>query len=200
MFEDPNAPNLSEASDVYIYYSLQIHFRKTLNRAHSLVYKPGVEYIAPKSILEGLQGIRDVIEGFEKPQALRGWNDDDPTSPDINVSRIRGKYYGARYIILRPFLQHALSIMKPRYVQIQNVGASDEIPQMRLLDLRARDNRRKHEDRDEETVLGIIRGTKGCIDAAMSSTIAFDGLSPDRFLVTNIHGTALAYVLYLIRI
>lgn len=36
------------------------------------------------------------------------WHDSDPPATDINTARMRAKYYGARYIIHRPLLYHAL--------------------------------------------------------------------------------------------
>lgn len=41
------------------------------------------------------------------PEPLR-WDDSEPPSTDINAARLRAKYYGARYIIHRPFIYHAL--------------------------------------------------------------------------------------------
>ena len=35
------------------------------------------------------------------------WNDDDPPATDINVARLRAKYYGSIYVILRPYLRIA---------------------------------------------------------------------------------------------
>jgi hypothetical protein len=36
------------------------------------------------------------------------WDDKEPSAKDINAARMRAKYYGARYIIHRPLLYHAL--------------------------------------------------------------------------------------------
>ncbi|KAH1372036.1 hypothetical protein KXX49_000372, partial [Aspergillus fumigatus] len=36
------------------------------------------------------------------------WKDADPPSNNINVARMRAKYYGTRYIIHRPLLYQAL--------------------------------------------------------------------------------------------
>lgn len=35
------------------------------------------------------------------------WSDDDPPATDINVARLRAKYYGSIYVILRPYLRIA---------------------------------------------------------------------------------------------
>lgn len=211
VFENAISTDISEVQDVYTFYSLQIQLRRTLNRAHNLVYGPenrerklpvwlNEEFFSPGEMLQELQGFRKIIDRSGTPPSLRGWNDNDPTSDNINVSRIRGKYYGARYMIMRPFLQHALTYTISPSPQYQNVGSADQhIPKIKLLDLRDPSSRKRRENRlsmkvDEEQNLQIIRGAKICIDAAMSSTIAFDGHLPNRFLVTNIHGTALAYV------
>lgn len=49
-------------------------------------------------------------------------------------------------------------------------------------------------DLNQEERSLFISCAKGAIDAALNSTIAFDGLLPhtNRFLLTNIHGTMLA--------
>lgn len=39
------------------------------------------------------------------------WNDSEPPHPDILAARLRAKYYGARYITTRPFLDYALHVM-----------------------------------------------------------------------------------------
>ncbi|KAF2101472.1 hypothetical protein NA57DRAFT_53437 [Rhizodiscina lignyota] len=200
VFEDVTSADTTDAHDVYIFYSLQIQLRKILNQTHSLVYrkkKEKPEYTNEQvfspgssgSILENLEDLRAFINKSGKPQSLRGWSDDNPTSPDINVSRIRGKYYGARYIILRPFLFHAIKNMKPRTINAQDVETEDQhIPRELLGSKRDNTERLNPDDQD----IHIIRAAKMCINAAISSTIAFDGLLPNRFLVTNIHGTALA--------
>ena len=42
------------------------------------------------------------------------WDEDDHQSTDINVARMRAKYYGAKYITHRPALQYALRVVADR--------------------------------------------------------------------------------------
>ena len=125
------------------------------------------------------------------------WNDDDPPDTDINVARLRAKVYGARYIIHRPFLNYALhspglrdsidrqltSLRKPQF----------ESPTGREQGAMAPPSRERSE-RDTE-IQEILRSAEQCIDAAIRSTEAFDGVRRQgRLIVTNIFGTAHAYV------
>lgn len=73
----------------------------------------------------------------------------------------------------------------PQPVEVSRINAED-LPNIHL----SRTQGLNESDR-EYTKL-VIAAAKECIDAAMLSTEAFDGLKPDRFLITNIHGTALA--------
>lgn len=122
------------------------------------------------------------LEDFRQldAQPLR-WDDADPPATDVLRARLRGKYYGARYVISRPFLDYALHIM-------------DRGGDLEQLTVDTRQTLRK-------TELAVFRGisilapkvikeqVQICIDCAMRSTVAFDGV-PNRLIVTNPMGTA----------
>lgn len=144
------------------------------------------------------------------------WNDKDPPSNNINVARLRAKYYGARYIIHRPLLHHALHPIAPKQPQPQVAAESPA--------LSAVSSSQSHASpafpHNPHTELTMERGTSdmgpsphiytsrdpqpsslndldpkilaacvSCIEAAMNSTTAFDGIE-GRPIVTNIFGTA----------
>jgi hypothetical protein len=135
------------------------------------------------------------------------WGDGDEPSRDINGARLRGKYYGAAYIITRPFLHNALYEMDHEGVEIDlsrfdtspedhatpEHSSEPDIPLPKLDAELDGASRRNQIDR-------ILWACKKCVDAAMKSTTAFDGLPPinskemvpRRPRVTNIHGTAAA--------
>lgn len=92
------------------------------------------------------------------------WDDNDPLPRDINVAHLRAKYYGARYIIHRPLLYHALHPMAPS-------GAAASPLSLKELDPKD------------------LAACMTCVEAAMNSTTAFDGVQ-GRPIITNIFGTA----------
>lgn len=185
----------SATDDMFAYCS-QISLRKTLNRTHNLVYGPRKEPVwegwgrnaGPKEMLSEIEGLRDLWTKIGRPDGIRQWTDDNPTSEDINVSRVRGKYYGTRYLILRPFLQHAMYHIKSRPIKMADISSTNpaELPLIKS------DTEDSAGTEDTTYTNMVIAAAKACIDAAMLSTVAFDGLKPNRFLITNIHGTALA--------
>jgi hypothetical protein len=177
-----------------ILYSGQIHLRVVLNQAHNTLYnrkrkkdfqnqrESEVADLAKVAKAAGTH--RDMLKSWRMIllEELR-WNDDDPPSTDLNIARLRAKFYGGQYMILRPFLFMAIH-SEPKF--------HPEHPN-RLID-------------DHE---GLLAVTAECIDSAIQSTIAFDrvGCDPDssykkyedipedRLIVTNIFGTLHAYVL-----
>ena len=133
------------------------------------------------------------------PEHLQ-WDDDDPPADNINDARLRGKFYGAQYIIHRPFLHAALDydfdapdIRSPpgdNPIGLQNhvsfhsaaAPAPAPVPAMGPPAPIGDPDRRRQETID----LAFI-----CIQAAVRSTVAFDGvLDHRRMVVTNIMGTA----------
>lgn len=153
------------------------------------------------------------------PEVMR-WKDYDPPSNDINVARMRAKYYGARYIIHRPLLYHALHIagrsssvdspstapgmtasrsqqVSPSMAHTQRAPSMSRLPSdMGSAPVRASNSApgggwSTYNYRDLPTKLR--RACKVCIDSAILSTEVFDGIE-GRPVVTNIFGTAHAYV------
>ena len=124
------------------------------------------------------------------PERLQ-WDDLGGIANTINDARLRGKYYAAQYIIHRPFLHAALDydfeppeILSP---QAGNSGGLVPGPEMGPPKPTANYERRRAE---------IIELAVICIEAAVRSTLAFDGvLDHRRLVVTNIMGTAHASVL-----
>lgn len=124
------------------------------------------------------------------PESLR-WDDEDPVAHTINDARLRGKFYGAQYIIHRPFLHAALdydfespSIQSPPEANITGAAPHPPGPDLVMGPPKATPD---YERRKAETIeLAVI-----CINAARRSTVAFDGcLDHRRLVVTNIMGTA----------
>lgn len=110
------------------------------------------------------------------------WKDDDPPADDINIARLRAKYYGAKYIIHRPFLYYALHDFRGEFTEQHKKesqrGNDDEYFKKTPLS----SDLRFHE---------LLRSCRLCVNAAIQSTLAFDGvITKRRLVVTNIFGTA----------
>jgi hypothetical protein len=180
----------SEESQAYnrmlLYYSSQMFLRKRLNLVHQ-------EMFGDQCLNQTLAQVREMLSGHERilgywretlPVGLK-WEDTDEPPADILDARLRAKYWGARYICNRPFLDYALHIMPHakdgrsiESVAVDSQGNPRDRAEIHLF--KAIELMGEHE---------IWEASKRCVDAAMHSTVAFDGV-PDRLIVTNIHGTA----------
>jgi hypothetical protein len=137
------------------------------------------------------------------------WKDGEDPPTDLLEARLRAKYYGAAYIILRPYVFNALRwqadggirvpfsvhdwLAKHEAQDAAHQAAGDHFSQRELpkKEISVQDVQDNHE------IANIFLWCcKKCIDAAIYSTIAFDGVANPkqgrRMRVTNIHGTATA--------
>lgn len=137
------------------------------------------------------------------------WRDCDLPAQDLLAARLRAKYYGGEYIILRPYVYNALQWQ-------EDLGRRPETPFN--LDQQGWLARYYHDEKnsvahpqlvdhnkllhvelyegDEVIARKFLWCCKRAIDAAVRSTCAFDGVanphSGQRLRVTNIFGTATA--------
>lgn len=111
------------------------------------------------------------------------WKDEEQPSAEINDARLRAKYYGAVYIVHRPFLRQVLDQeMGPLENQSPR---SDSHPGTMAPPALARWGS------DEKAMHDILQSAKICVGAAIQSTVAFDNIiERKRLIVTNIFGTA----------
>jgi hypothetical protein len=157
-----------------------------------------------KDSLKEANSLSDTLHLWRKllPPTL-AWNDKDPPATDINVARLRAKFYGALYMILRPFLYSAMitldaqpaptsSMCSPGTVDPSTTPNSTSKYYNNSTDLSASFER--HE---------FYKFAHQCITGAIQSTIAFDrvGAEPGspyegyrptrtrRLILTNIFGT-----------
>lgn len=143
------------------------------------------------------------------------WEDSEPPPADINAARLRAKYYGAQYVIHRPFLHH---VIHPMEQGEQPFKLSGDTPPTELGRLSTYDSITRPtvsqaygsvpvrggvtESMPPPPTAGygqldetVMKACKNCITAAMRSTAAFHGIN-QRPIVTNIFGTAHACVSY----
>ncbi|KAJ5102946.1 hypothetical protein N7532_003475 [Penicillium argentinense] len=209
-FDDPRVRMM-------LFYSSQIHLRKVLNRVHTDLYKVSKQGQArwSSSVQEALSQNLDLWRN-SLPDVMN-WKDEDPPAEDINSARMRAKYYGARYIIHRPLLYHALHYggsgarvsAKPPAVDspTSSVTNSQQMsPSMTNTSHRAPNMTRMISDigtvssnpaaafpngwtppvvnlRDLPSKLR--RACKVCVDSAILSTQAFDGIEDPFSAMTN---------------
>ncbi|KAF2747078.1 hypothetical protein M011DRAFT_403309 [Sporormia fimetaria CBS 119925] len=107
----------SEHVKMMFLYSMQIYLRTLLNSAHNALYngkyiKGNLDLADHDSLIKLAAEARSLQEGLRAwrnrlPPEYR-WNDGDPPSTDLNIARLRAKYYGGKYMIHRTFLNMLL--------------------------------------------------------------------------------------------
>ncbi|KAK8154681.1 hypothetical protein IWX90DRAFT_392654 [Phyllosticta citrichinensis] len=169
---------------VWLYYFTQIQLRKILNRTHLALYSksrlPLVSFLRIHELT--LYSWRDTV-----PPWMR-WDDADEPATDMNMARMRAKYYGARYIIARPILHFAIhcnpapAFLMKKYGYTETDESDEPDPTEPLIS----------DDTTKVSWYKVVRACKRCVDSAVQSTIAFDGIQNEnmRLIVTNIFGTA----------
>jgi hypothetical protein len=208
-------------------YSSQIYLRVILNEAHNALYGAGK---VPKMLLpySQLNASTGGSKSFDQSNAkavadhanshiqllqswrhmlpdYQAWNDNEIPSTDLNIARMRAKYYGGLYMMLRPYLRiaaarewppsHQSSHQSAHWSQHSSPAATGEGSTsigrgVQMVELSA----------DQREMIGVACL---CINSAVRSTIAFDRVgalenSPykgykstraHRLIVTNIFGT-----------
>jgi len=186
----PPSPYTDTAADdqlIWMYYLAQIALRKLLNRVHTALYKQDKTNLDSPRCPAIARELDYQLETWRShlPQPLH-WEITDPPPTDINAARLRAKYFGARYIIHRPFVYHALHLNG-------GIGSSAPAryshPGSPLMDDQ---NGVEDRDRGDITPNELEINCRKCIEAALSSTTAFHGFDPDvmRPVITNVFGTA----------
>ncbi len=207
-------PGEAQPPEILLYYSAQLYLRKLLNDIQKELYQESKStrfqlFFFPSNgheLTTSLEdptfkratrstslrnAFNDMISAWRArlPERLQ-WEENEAVANNINDARLRGKYYGAQYIIHRPFLHAALDYdFDTPQMQSPPNNAGSAVPTLpapgpEMGPPRANSDT---ESRRAETIqLAAI-----CIHAAMRSTVAFDGvLDHRRLVVTNIMGTA----------
>jgi hypothetical protein len=136
------------------------------------------------------------------------WEDDDEPANDILRARLRAKYYGAKVITYRHallrILEHSYTRNPPKPRLHPAQSTSDKTPEEWFEELMPGIDYDmsidKNATRMEDIHPRIHEYAKNCIKALIKSTTAFHGLGDpgkQRLIVTNIWGTAHAYVSFL---
>jgi hypothetical protein len=186
-------------------YSTQTFLRVVLNVAHNALYGPsGRMSFDPTNVKEVAYHALTHVEILENWRGMLSpelaWSDNDHPSTDLNIARVRAKYYGGLYMMLRPYLKLASHVLEfppltgtsgasqQNSPSVYGTSASNRYVAM----VELTDDQKK-----------IIEVACKCINSAIRSTIAFDrvGAEPGsayyyftptrkkRLIVTNIFGT-----------
>ena len=185
-------PESDGQEDILRFFSYQVQLRRTMNDAHSMLYKMGPpENKLQKPSLNILDILNDNADSWRGMLNDWDWDDDDHQSTNINVARMRAKYYGAKYIINRPALHYLLRVVgvqppTPNIKQSDSPQAQSGSPAGRA----RRSSGMPPPGRTADIVLeaDILPHARKCVDAAIRSTTAFDAIS-GRLIITNVFGT-----------
>ncbi|KAF2012228.1 hypothetical protein BU24DRAFT_412742 [Aaosphaeria arxii CBS 175.79] len=197
-------------------YSSQIHLRVILNEAHNTLYgnggrnRPSLDANNLKEVAVKATVHAEILRSWRlllPPDLI--WDDEDPPSEDLNIARLRAKFYGGLYMILRPFLDMAVHEMElpPGPPRSSSVWSSQTNSPAMANDSVAtpttqHSNRASFVDLTPEQS-EILKVAGECVQSAMRSTIAFDRVGADpntpyneyydtpkrRLILTNIFGT-----------
>jgi hypothetical protein len=170
-------------------YHAQLWLRKRLNEIHSTLYNPNFPLSHEHgNVIGAIEAMLDnmtwVPEGFE-------FSHNDPPAGDILSARLRAKYWGARVITYRPFVRQILQFNFAR----AHPGGLPMPPSGLRADISVPSigpDAQSIEDIPQDVINHAMKG----VHALIESTRAFHGLKEKRYIVTNIFGTAHAYVLY----
>lgn len=171
-------------------YAAQLYLRKRLNRISGSLYDPNKKPDAAEQrailaeIEEDLESRSHVWLGMYR------FDRNDPPAKDILSARIRAKFWGANVITYRPSIKTVLDFSHKR----SNAFSEDSERAIPHEDpggwATVRSDARSPSDIDPIVFENARKG----IDAVIKSTMAFHGLEDKRFIITNVFGTAHAYV------
>lgn len=102
---------------VMFHYSAQIHLRRLLNQIHRALYDNKIKHLPNRIVNAFGRSLDDWKQNL--PETMQ-WQENDEPSDDINIARLRAKYYGARYIVYRPILENALHSKSLHYDELDD--------------------------------------------------------------------------------
>lgn len=140
----------------------------------------------PRTLASKLENLDQTLQQWrDLRHPITYWHDREEPPQEILAARLRAKYYGARYVITRPFLDYTLHVLR----DVESGCNLEDITKDA-----------KGNVRPQELVLfkainmmpvpTIIEKVKICVESATMSTIALDNAFERRLIVTNIMGTA----------
>lgn len=187
-----------------LYYT-QIYLRVILNEAHDALYGlSGRMSLDPTNIKDVGDHVLTHVDGLENWRKLLpselAWSDDEYPSTNLHIARVRAKYYGGLYMMLRPCLKLASHVLKLPPPPGSTSASQHSSPSPYGQPLTNRNVQMVELNEDQQK---IIKVAYQCINSAIHSTIAFDRVGEEpgstyeyftptrkkRLVVTNIFGT-----------
>jgi len=110
---------------------------------------------------------------------------DDPPAADILSARLRAKYWGARVITFRPFIRQVLQFSENRSALNAPSPISGDFRSEIAVPVIGPEATTES-DIDPKVIQNAEKG----VQALIQSTKAFHGLGAQRFIITNVFGTA----------
>lgn len=173
-----------QSGNILFHFTSQVYLRIRLNQIHKQLYGPECEGLSLAETRCILQDHEAIIGKWQKElPAGMFWDLDDSPPTNILHARLRAKYWGARYLINRPFLDYILHLKPQPRLTVDGEASDSHWKPRREAEYHL--FRAISEMSEEE----VQNGYQTCIKAAEKSTIAFDNVL-GRPIVTNIHGTA----------
>lgn len=189
-------PNATLAGDmgfdprVLASFTAQLYLRKALNQVHQMLYDPTKpqqdplpEVLRPDSDFNIVDYIESALNMDFVPQQFK-FDKDDPPAGDILSARLRAKYYGALVITFRPFIKQIVHFNLRATLNSRNPISAESRSDVTVPVI----NPEATIAKDIDPLL-IEYARKG-IEALIQSTKAFHGLGHQRFIITNVFGTA----------
>lgn len=210
---DQFVPTTSRSAIILRFYSQQIQLRRTLNDIHHNIYGKNKEKERLDAMPEFkiMAMLNENLDGWKEQLGELDWNDWNYKSSDINVARMRAKYYGAKYLIHRPALRYLLATRsgigsansstpgsRPSESPIVAADHAPQLPSLANQHMQSgnRGPRRQSEMAPPARMADLTENEKDlqksageCVRAAIRSTQVFDDV-PERIIITNIFGTA----------
>lgn len=184
------------SSEVLMSYTTQLYLRRTLNEIHHKLYNPELDTPTqgesgsrprPHPTSTVYQYLMDQLQLDFVPSMFKFDPADPNPASDILGARLRAKYWGAQNITLRPFIRQVTQFNFERSSNTKGSpapisgGFSSDFTAPAI-------GPEAKSDKDIDDII-IDHAQKG-IWALIQSTRSFHGLKDERFIITNVFGTA----------
>lgn len=164
-------------------YVAQLFLRKRMNEISGRLYNPkqNLTLEARMTITADFQ--KNTLDNQIIWAKNYAFHEDDPPAQDILTARYRAKFWGAHVINYRPYVEDIIGWSHAR-------KHPEEYRSKKYSSLSVPSDATTPSDIPEFVFKLAERGIK----AVIKSTEAFHGLKDKRFIITNVFGTAHAYV------
>lgn len=174
-------------------YPGQLYLRTHLNSIHRMFYAPDDPTTAGQDKFQNVDLVADSVSGMNWVAPSFAFREDDPPADDILAARLRAKYWGAQTITYRPFVRQILQFSHSlnHHPSSPNPPTGTEFRNGIIAPV-IHPNTKSLGDIDP----AVVELAKKGINALVESTRPFHNLGDKRPIITNVFGTAHAYVIF----